>query len=111
MPQSGSLKVKYPLQYRLSRQRLPELRHQKKIILTLLPAHDNLGDHAIAYASCCFLQKHFPDYQIIEVDMQEMYRLARPLKHARHPEDIVCIIGGATWAIYTDMKNGQDNLS
>ncbi|WP_407969009.1 polysaccharide pyruvyl transferase family protein [Bacillus altitudinis] len=88
------LKVKYPLQYRLSRQRLPELRHQKKIILTLLPAHDNLGDHAIAYASCCFLQKHFPDYQIIEVDMQEMYRLARPLKHARHPEDIVCIIGG-----------------
>lgn len=48
------LKVKYPLEYRLSRQRLPELSHQKKIILTLLPGHDNLGDHAIAYASYCF---------------------------------------------------------
>nr|MDF9458141.1 hypothetical protein [Bacillus pumilus] len=29
------LKVKYPLEYRLSRQSLPELSHQKKIILTL----------------------------------------------------------------------------
>ncbi|MBZ9520524.1 polysaccharide pyruvyl transferase family protein [Bacillus safensis] len=88
------LKVKYPLEYRLSRQRLPELSQQKKIILTLLPGHDNLGDHAIAYASYCFLKKHFPAYNIIEVDMKEIYRLARPLKRSRHPEDIVCMIGG-----------------
>ena len=88
------LKVKYPLEYRLSRQSLPERSHQKKIILTLLPGHDNLGDHAIAYASYCFLKEHFPAYDIMEVDMKEIYRLARPLKRMRHPEDIVCIIGG-----------------
>ena len=88
------LKVKYPLEYRMSRQSLPELSHQKKIILTLLPGHDNLGDHAIAYASYCFFKKHFPAYDIMEVDMKEIYRLARPLKRMRHPEDIVCIIGG-----------------
>ncbi|OLP65278.1 putative pyruvyl transferase EpsI [Bacillus pumilus] len=88
------LRVKYPCEYRLSRRTLPELSHQKKIILTLLPGHDNLGDHAIAYASYQFLKEHFPTYQIIEVDMKEMYRLARPLKRARHKEDLVCIIGG-----------------
>ncbi|MFS0655142.1 polysaccharide pyruvyl transferase family protein [Bacillus sp. 179-C3.3 HS] len=88
------LKVKYPLEYRMSRHTLPVRSDQKKIILTLLPAHDNLGDHAIAYASYRFLKEHFPSYDIIEVDMREMYHLARPLKRARHPEDIVCIIGG-----------------
>ena len=58
-----------------------------------------------------FLKKHFPAYDIIEVDMKEIYRLARPLKRSRHPEDIVCMIGGGNMGIYTGTKNGRDNLS
>ncbi|WP_353854527.1 polysaccharide pyruvyl transferase family protein [Bacillus sp. Bos-x628] len=88
------LKMKYPCEYMLSRRELPELSKQKKIILTLLPAHDNLGDHAIAYSSYRFFKEHFPTYQIVEVGTREIYRLARPLKHAKHPDDLVCIIGG-----------------
>ncbi|MGE6630124.1 polysaccharide pyruvyl transferase family protein [Bacillus sp. NPDC077027] len=88
------LKVKYPCEYMFSRSSLPAITKQKKIILTLLPTHDNLGDHAIAYASYRFLKEHFPEYQIIEVEMKDIYRMARPLKKARHDDDLVCIIGG-----------------
>lgn len=66
----------------------------EKIILTLLPSHDNLGDHAIAYASKAFLEQEYPDFDIVEVDMKDIYKSAKKLIHSRHPEDMVFIIGG-----------------
>lgn len=66
----------------------------EKIILTLLPSHDNLGDHAIAYASKVFLEQEYPDFDIVEVDMKDIYKSAKSLIRSRHPEDMVFIIGG-----------------
>lgn len=66
----------------------------EKIILTLLPSHDNLGDHAIAYASKAFLEQEYPDFDIVEVDMKDIYKSAKNLIRSRHPEDMVFIIGG-----------------
>ncbi len=90
------LKVKYPSQYWLGAadQPVKAAAHQKKIILTLLPSHDNLGDHAIAYASKAFLEQEYPDFDIVEVDMKDIYKSAKSLIRSRHPEDMVFIIGG-----------------
>ncbi|WP_121643331.1 polysaccharide pyruvyl transferase family protein [Bacillus vallismortis] len=90
------LKVKYPSQYWLGTadQPVKAPSNQKKIILTLLPSHDNLGDHAIAYASKAFLEREYPDFDIVEVDMKDMYKSAKALLRSRHPEDMVFIIGG-----------------
>ncbi|MEC1288769.1 polysaccharide pyruvyl transferase family protein [Bacillus mojavensis] len=90
------LKVKYPSQFLLGAadQPVKAAAHKKKIILTLLPSHDNLGDHAIAYASKSFLEKEYSDFEIVEVDMRDIYKSAKALIRSRHPEDMVFIIGG-----------------
>lgn len=91
-----TLKVKYPSQYWLGAadQPVKAARHQKKIILTPSLSHDNLGDHAIAYASKAFLEREYPDFDIVEVDMKDIYKSAKNLIRSRHPEDMVFIIGG-----------------
>ncbi|MEC1613677.1 polysaccharide pyruvyl transferase family protein [Bacillus mojavensis] len=90
------LKVKYPSQFLLGAadQPVKAAAHKKKIILTLLPSHDNLGDHAIAYASKSFLEQEYSDFEIVEVDMKDIYKSAKALIRSRHPEDMVFIIGG-----------------
>ncbi|MDR4227989.1 pyruvyl transferase [Bacillus mojavensis] len=90
------LKVKYPSQFLLGAadQPVKAAAHKKKIILTLLPSHDNLGDHAIAYASKAFLEQEYSDFEIVEVDMKDIYKSAKALIRSRHPEDMVFIIGG-----------------
>ncbi|MBT2635506.1 polysaccharide pyruvyl transferase family protein [Bacillus sp. ISL-26] len=92
------LKVKYPSEFHFGaakeKQGLTAEAARKKIILTLLPSHDNLGDHAIAYASKTFLEREYPDFDIVEVDMKDIYRSAKALIKKRRPEDMVFIIGG-----------------
>ena len=41
--------IQYNLSY-LNYNKFKELSNQKKILLSLIPTHGNLGDHAIAYA-------------------------------------------------------------
>lgn len=67
---------------------------KKKIILTLIPTHDNLGDHAIAYAGKKYLVENFPDYEVIEVNISDIYRYAKAIKNSMSKEDLVFIIGG-----------------
>ncbi|WP_426616512.1 polysaccharide pyruvyl transferase family protein [Bacillus velezensis] len=90
------LKVKYPSQFHFgtAADGAGLTAARKKIILTLLPSHDNLGDHAIAYASKTFLEREYPDFDIVEVDMKDIYRSAKALIKKRHPDDMVFIIGG-----------------
>lgn len=35
----------------------------KKVIFTLIPAHNNYGDQAIVYAQNQFFKHYFPEYQ------------------------------------------------
>ncbi|MHB1001502.1 MAG: polysaccharide pyruvyl transferase family protein [Armatimonadota bacterium] len=67
---------------------------RKKIIFTLIPYHDNLGDHAIAYAARKYLTDFFSDYEIIEVNIQDIYRYAKALRNTMGPDDIVILLGG-----------------
>ncbi len=48
----------------------------------------------IAYASKAFLEQEYPDFDIVEVDMKDIYKSAKNLIRSRHPEDMVFIIGG-----------------
>lgn len=84
------LKVKYPSQFHFgtAADGAGLTAARKKIILTLLPSHDNLGDHAIAYASKTFLEREYPDFDIVEVDMKDIYRSAKALIKKRHPDDM-----------------------
>lgn len=66
----------------------------KKIILTLLPNHGNLGDHAIAYASKKYLEDNFKEYEIIEMDMYEIYKYGKVLKNVLTRDDYIFTLGG-----------------
>ncbi|EEL48452.1 MULTISPECIES: polysaccharide pyruvyl transferase family protein [Bacillus cereus group] len=91
------LKYKYMLEYQLGNRyinKFEEYRNKKKIILTLIPTHDNLGDHAIAYASRKFLENEFSDHEIIEINIREIYTYAKSLRSVMNPDDMVFIIGG-----------------
>ena len=66
----------------------------KKIILTLLPTHGNLGDHAIAYAAKKYLEDNFKGYNIIELDMFEIYKYGKSLKNILTKDDYIFTLGG-----------------
>jgi len=91
------LKCRYMFDYLISKRHLikfAKYRSKKKIILTLVPTHDNLGDHAIAYASRKFLEDMFSDYEIIEINIREIYKYAKALREVMNSNDMVFIIGG-----------------
>ncbi|KKB73527.1 MULTISPECIES: polysaccharide pyruvyl transferase family protein [Bacillus] len=91
------LKVKYPSEFVMGTpglKRFDQYNGKKKIILTLIPSHDNLGDHAIALASRTFIENEFPDFEVIEIGINDIYKHAKALRRVRHPEDMVFIIGG-----------------
>lgn len=74
--------------------RFEYLKNQKNLILGLLPTHNNMGDHAIAEASKRLLQRLFPEYKILELEMPETYLFADALVKNMNPDDMVFIIGG-----------------
>ena len=66
-----------------------------------------MGDHAIALASRTFIENEFPDFELIEIGINDIYKHAKALMRIRHPEDMVFIIGGGNMGICTAMRNGR----
>ena len=66
----------------------------KKIIYTLTPQHGNLGDQAIAYASLKFLKDNFSEYEIIELERDEIYTYYKAIKSILNEDDIIVLHGG-----------------
>lgn len=89
-----ALKVKKNLIYLTSKQSLKFNNDKNRVILTLLPTHGNLGDHAIAYASSKFFKDNFPKHEIIELDMFEIYKYGKYLKNNLKEGDFIVTIGG-----------------
>ena len=73
---------------------LNKYKGKRKILLTLLPTHGNLGDHAIAYASKKYLQNEFKGYEIIEMNMNEVYEYGKALKNILTSNDYIFMLGG-----------------
>jgi|GEM_PF-514224 len=65
-----------------------------KALLTLLPTHNNLGDHAIAEASRQYLSRYFPEYTVIELQIKDTYRHAKAIRRYMCDDDLVFMLGG-----------------
>lgn len=65
-----------------------------KIFLIGTPNHGNLGDHAIAYASVCLLEKVFPGKKIEEVNMAKFWTKIEQLDYEIEMEDLIVLQGG-----------------
>jgi len=91
------LSIYRPLQAKLAPTHAPSLdpfRGRKKILLTLVPTHGNLGDHAIAHATRSYLRDCLPEFAVIEVGMRDIYRLTPALKVTLEAGDMVMLLGG-----------------
>ncbi|MBD2200201.1 MULTISPECIES: polysaccharide pyruvyl transferase family protein [Calothrix] len=72
------------------------LRNQRKIIYALTPPSrlSNVGDHAQVVAIRIWLQKHFPNLPVIEVDKDESKRFLPALKKLTQPDDLIFLHSG-----------------
>lgn len=82
------------IKYFFSNKKIEQYKNDKKIIITLLPSHGNLGDHAIAEAAYKFYCENFKEYKIIQLDMSEIYEYGRSLKKVLNNDDFIVLLGG-----------------
>lgn len=68
--------------------------NKKKIFHLLTPKHRNMGDQAIVYATNKYLKDNFPDYEIVEVYREDIYKYAKAIKKAMGKDDFIVLIGG-----------------
>lgn len=77
----------------------------KRIILLGSPEYNNLGDHAIAYATKKFVEKYFPTYQFIEVPENAIDFSLPMLKKAIKNTDLLLLQGGGNLGdLYEDQQ-------
>ena len=75
------------------------IRRADRQIVYLLdtPNHDNLGDHAIAFAQRKFIEKALPDALILELPIELVDMHLKFIRRHIHPGDLVCMIGGGNF--------------
>lgn len=81
-----------------SQEVLAELIHKlqnnkKKIVMINTPDHDNLGDHAIAYAEQCWIKDH-TDYQYVDITGNMYRQYSVVIRRFISEEDIIALSGG-----------------
>ena len=78
----------------------------KKIVLALAADYGNLGDVAITYAQRKFLEKKFPNYEVIEIPISETYKNMKSLKRVIGKDDVITIIGGGNFGnLYQEIED------
>ncbi|PRR76503.1 polysaccharide pyruvyl transferase family protein [Clostridium thermopalmarium] len=90
-------KLKFKLEYALSiskKKELAKYKNTKKIIYCLVPAHGNLGDQAIAYATEKFLHDNFKEYEVLEFERDEIYKYGQAIKSILNKDDLIILHGG-----------------
>ena len=71
----------------------------KKIFVLLGTDYANLGDHALTLSQVQYLEKHFPDYQIIEIPVSKTLQSINSIKKDITDEDVITIKGGGNIGI------------
>lgn len=70
---------------------------KQRLFLFQTPNHTNIGDHAIAQAEIDFLNTHFPDCLVVEVNQNVHVYFLKNLKSYVSKEDVVLIHGGGNF--------------
>ena len=70
------------------------INNHKKIYIMLAATYPNLGDLAITEAQIQFLKDNFPDYEVVEVDVNETLKYYKSMKKGITKNDIITLIGG-----------------
>lgn len=88
----------YPLKYiymkDISNNEYNQYKNKKKVFIMQTPTHNNLGDHAIAYAEIQFQKKYLKDYIYIEIPFEDVFKKAKYIKDSIKKDDFIFIIGG-----------------
>jgi len=67
---------------------------RRKVFFFLSADYGNLGDCAISFAQRAFLEKHFPDANVIEFPISVTFQAIKAARKVIAPLDIVAIVGG-----------------
>lgn len=82
--------------------------NDNSIYLVGTPEHNNLGDHAIAFAELKYLKDNFPKYNIIEIPEDKVYYCFYSLKRKIKKSDIIILHGGGNignqYQVYEDLR-------
>lgn len=82
-----------------------ELPKGPRCLIFLAADYGNLGDVAITYAQKKFLQKHFPEHDVIEVPAAQTLTNLYPIKRQIRPDDVVTVVGGGNMGdMYGDLE-------
>lgn len=79
--------------------------NKQNIVVTLAADYGNLGDVAITYAQTEFLQKKYPNANIIDFPISQTFTNMKSLKRIIKDRDIITIVGGGnTGDMYDDIE-------
>lgn len=86
--------------------KLSDYPNGKKIYMFLAADYGNLGDVALTYAQLKFLNKHFPEYTVVEIIIRNSVEGLQFAKAHVQNGDIISIIGGGNMGtIYPGLEN------
>ncbi|MFA9558199.1 polysaccharide pyruvyl transferase family protein [Evansella sp. AB-rgal1] len=72
---------------------------QSRIFIIGTPLHGNLGDHAIAYAEKTILEGHLGNFEVIDIQFNEVNQSINLLKRFITEKDIIVLNGGGNFGI------------
>ena len=88
-----------------------------KAVILLVPIHGNIGDQALGLAGRRFVDDNFPEFEVVEITMPDLFREIFPLKRHLKKGDLVFVQGGGSmgtrymieelsrWVIFSQLKN------
>lgn len=80
--------------------------HKRNVFMLMLPNYGNIGDQAIAVASKRFLTEKFPNYNIVEVNIDDTYRHLHSITKSCDKNDIFVLQGGGNMGdLYPYIEN------
>lgn len=81
------------------------LKNKKKVIVFLAANYGNLGDVAITYAQETFLSQEYPDYEIVELPIDQTLKKLKSIAPVCTSNDIITIVGGGNMGdLYPDIE-------
>lgn len=94
------IRILFFVQYNYYKKTKPSIEIKEKNIYFLLSTdYSNLGDHAMSYASLKLLKDTFPEYNLIEITVNDTLKYLQTIKNSIRDSDIIVLKGGGNIGI------------